>query len=134
MMQARSQRILIVEDNLSDAVSLRAMIEDDGYLVIGVAGTGAKAKLLVASEHPDLVLLDLDNRQSSAGLDLAVDLQDRFDTPILFVSGRFEDWGRRLTGLRNVLGFVVKPYSREQLQIALRLALPLEARRRGLLH
>src|SRR3954467_4041686 len=53
-------RVLIVDDEPPARKRLRALIEHDAELeVIGEAGSGTEAVKMIASERPDLVLLDI---------------------------------------------------------------------------
>ncbi|MEQ1847538.1 MAG: response regulator, partial [Nitrospira sp.] len=58
MSSPRPKKILIVEDEQDIAQLLKHYLEKDGFHVC-LATTGLEALKLVASEHPDLVILDL---------------------------------------------------------------------------
>ena len=55
---AKTLRILLIEDENDVAEMYRLRLELDG-LAVEVASTGAKALILIASDLPDLVLLDV---------------------------------------------------------------------------
>ena len=57
-MEPRPLRILLVEDEGDVAEMYKVRLELDG-LAVNVASTGAKALMLIASDQPDLVLLDV---------------------------------------------------------------------------
>ncbi len=57
-MEQRPLRILLVEDERDVAEMYKVRLELDG-LAVKVASTGAKALILIGSERPDLVLLDV---------------------------------------------------------------------------
>ena len=57
-MEPRPLRILLVEDEGDVAEMYKVRLELDGVSV-NVASTGAKALILIASDRPDLVLLDV---------------------------------------------------------------------------
>jgi DNA-binding response OmpR family regulator len=57
-MEPRPLRILLVEDEGDVAEMYKVRLELDG-LAVNVAPTGAKALILIASDRPDLVLLDV---------------------------------------------------------------------------
>jgi DNA-binding response OmpR family regulator len=57
-MEPRPLRILLVEDEGDVAEMYKVRLELDG-LAVDVASTGAKALILIASDRPDLVLLDV---------------------------------------------------------------------------
>jgi len=58
--QARNgRRILIVDDHASFRRCTRALLESEGFDVVGEAADGESAVTLAAQLHPELVLLDI---------------------------------------------------------------------------
>jgi DNA-binding NarL/FixJ family response regulator len=51
--------VLIVDDHAGFRRRARALLEADGFAVVGEAATGAEAIALCADLHPQLVLLDV---------------------------------------------------------------------------
>ena len=51
--------VLIVDDHPSFRASARAILEADGFTVVGEAEDGAQAVEAVARTHPDVILLDV---------------------------------------------------------------------------
>jgi two-component system nitrate/nitrite response regulator NarL len=51
--------VLIVDDHAGFRSSSRALLESEGYEVIGEAGDGASALVALEGLHPDVVLLDV---------------------------------------------------------------------------
>lgn len=67
-------RILLIDDHDIMRQGLRMLVESEpDFRVVGEARDGATARLLAASEQPDLIVLDLDLGGES-GLDLIPDL------------------------------------------------------------
>src|SRR5262245_66201698 len=54
-----SRTVLIVDDHPSFRASARAMLESDGFFVVGEAEDGASALEAVDLLHPDVVVLDV---------------------------------------------------------------------------
>ncbi|MBA2643568.1 MAG: response regulator [Actinobacteria bacterium] len=52
-------RILIVDDHPSFRASARAILESDGFQVVGEAEDGASALAAIEALEPDVVLLDV---------------------------------------------------------------------------
>lgn len=81
------RRILVVEDEALIALDLQATLEDEGFAVIGPAGTLARARaLLDGGARPDIACLDL-NLGSATSHDLARRLLAE-GVPVVFISGR----------------------------------------------
>jgi DNA-binding NarL/FixJ family response regulator len=88
----KSIRVLIADDHKIIRDGLRELIGGhQGMTVVGDASNGADALRLATNEHPDVVVLDLDLRDSS-GLDLILELL-KIDSEIRIII---------LTGLRDV--------------------------------
>jgi DNA-binding NarL/FixJ family response regulator len=51
--------VLVVDDHAEYRISVRALLEADGFVVLGEAGTGAEAIRAVGRLSPDVVLLDV---------------------------------------------------------------------------
>ena len=51
--------ILLVDDHPSFRACARALLEADGFTVVGEAEDGASALSAIAALHPDVVLLDI---------------------------------------------------------------------------
>jgi two-component system cell cycle response regulator DivK len=64
-----TKKILAVEDNLTNMVLISRVVEAEGYELLQ-ADNGTSAKELLATETPDLILLDI-NIPGIHGLDLA---------------------------------------------------------------
>ena len=52
-------RILIVDDEIIVAESMRLMLQESGYIVTGIAVSEAEALVLIAGDAPDLVFMDI---------------------------------------------------------------------------
>ena len=52
-------RVLVVDDNAGFRDSLVSLLDTDDLMVVGQAGNGADALLLIASTAPDVVLMDV---------------------------------------------------------------------------
>jgi DNA-binding NarL/FixJ family response regulator len=98
--------VLIVDDHASFRRSARALLELDGFDVIGEAADGASALELAERLRPDLVLLDIALPDTS-GFDVAERLATGPAKVILTSSREQRDLGRRL-GRSGALGFVPK--------------------------
>jgi two-component system, OmpR family, phosphate regulon response regulator PhoB len=114
-------KVLIVEDEPALAEMLRYNLEAEGFEVRHTA-RGDKAELLVAEEHPDLVLLDWMLPEVS-GIEICRRIRARPDSrnlPILMLTARGEE-ADRIRGLSTGADdFVVKPFSLLELMARVR--------------
>lgn len=99
--------VLIVDDHPSFRASARAILESDGFDVIGEAGDGASALLLMRELRPDVVLLDVQLPDMN-GFDVCVECGDLDETSVVLVSSRDAgDYGP-LIASSGASGFIPK--------------------------
>jgi DNA-binding NarL/FixJ family response regulator len=105
---AMRQTVLIVDDNTAFRASARALLEADGYVVIGDAADGAGAVIQAERLRPDIVLLDI-QLPDEDGFSVADRLAAGSDPPVVvLVSGRpVETYAARLA-TTTALGFLAK--------------------------
>jgi DNA-binding response OmpR family regulator len=114
----RSPRVLVVEDDDEIAQVLQRSLRLEGYEV-RVAGDGVKALEDAHTFLPDLVILDL-GLPKLDGIEVAKQLRERDDTPILMLTAR-DAVESRVEGLdTGADDYLVKPFERQELLARLR--------------
>jgi DNA-binding NarL/FixJ family response regulator len=101
--------VLIVDDHPSFRASARALLEAEGYDVVGEAEDVASAREAVAELHPEIVLLDVQLPDGS-GFDVAAELAqlNGGGPAVVLVSSRDRaDYGS-LVEESGAAGFVAK--------------------------
>jgi DNA-binding NarL/FixJ family response regulator len=100
--------ILVVDDHAPFRAQARALLEADGFVVVGEAEDGASGLTAARTLRPDLVLVDI-GLPDMDGFEVACELADREpDLPVILVSTReAADYGSRLACSR-ALGFIPK--------------------------
>ena len=104
-----TRSVLIVDDHPSFRATARAVLEAEGFNVVGEAKDGREAIELAAQLHPDVVLLDV-QLPDSTGFDVATELgRLNGSVPlIVLVSSRdAADYGELIDGC-GACGFVPK--------------------------
>ena len=115
------QRILVVEDEMQIARTLRDFLEVAGFEV-AVVGDGSSALAAVRGNRPDLVVLDL-GLPGIDGLDVARELRRTSTTPIVMLTARGEETDR-IVGLElGADDYLVKPFSPKELVARVRAVL-----------
>jgi PleD family two-component response regulator len=56
--EAPAARILLAEDEMLVAMDVEACLQDEGYLVCGIAATAAEAVDLAAKFHPHVAIME----------------------------------------------------------------------------
>lgn len=105
---AMQASVLIVDDHASFRASARAMLEAEGFDVVGEAADGHEALLTVAALQPNVVLLDI-QLPGLDGLAIAEQLAAGTNPPkIVLISSRdAASYGPRL-GRSSARGFIQK--------------------------
>lgn len=99
-------RLLLVDDHEPFRRAARALLEAEGFAVVGEAGTGAEALERVTELEPDVVLLDVQLPDMS-GFQVAERLGEPHP-PIVLVSSRpASEYRQRLT-TTSAIGFIAK--------------------------
>jgi CheY-like chemotaxis protein len=90
-MRATVGKVLIIDDDADFRASLTEVLEGEGYIVLAAA-SAREGLSKIASEPPDLIVLDIIMEYDSAGYEVnqAVKFRDEYlserDIPILMVS------------------------------------------------
>jgi len=99
--------VLIVDDHPSFRASARAILEADGFTIVGEAADGASGLEALRRLRPDVVLLDVQLPDMS-GFDVCVECGDLDTTSVVLVSSRdATDYGS-LIASSGARGFVPK--------------------------
>jgi DNA-binding response OmpR family regulator len=104
-------RVLIVDDHPTMREAMRMVLADEGFAV-DQAADGARALDLVASDRPDVILLDL-NIPGISGSDLLAALRATSATsgiPVIVVTAEEEE-GRRAAMQAGAQDYLTKPFS-----------------------
>jgi len=122
-------RVLVVEDEQDIAGLIKHTLERTGDAVVEVVGRGDEALRIIASDPPDLVILDL-NLPVLAGDEICRLLRQRSETaqlPVIMLTARTSE-ADRVAGLDlGADDYVTKPFSLRELSARVRAVL----RRRG---
>jgi putative two-component system response regulator len=109
-------RILIVDDEQQFSRLVSRVLSEDGYRCTVVGGV-AEAREKLAAETFDLAICDI-NLGADSGLDLAAEIHDSIpDTAVLMATARNEPaLAARATDI-GAYGYMIKPFSSEELRI-----------------
>jgi DNA-binding NarL/FixJ family response regulator len=99
---------LIIDDNKGFRVQVRALLEADGFDVVGEAEDGRSGIAAARSLRPDLVLLDI-GLPDVEGFEVAASIaaDPRAPFVVLTSSREASEYGPRLAGAQ-ALGFIAK--------------------------
>jgi DNA-binding NarL/FixJ family response regulator len=110
-------RVLIVEDELTIALDIEAIVLADGHEVVGIARTEKEA--LELAPEAEIALVDFRLADGLTGRDLARKLFKGFNIAVIYVTGNPE---AVVDGGADGVGVVSKPQTPEKIIEAIRLA------------
>ena len=120
--------ILIVEDDALVASYIRDVLEETGFIVPGIASTGAEAFALAEEMQPRLALVDIKLAGPIDGIDVARELLSRFKVSSIFLSGISDPAILARATAIGAAGFLQKPFRPSQVFNALEKALGVSLR------
>jgi signal transduction histidine kinase len=118
-----SNQVLIVEDERLVAQDISQILQDEGYEICAIASDGETAIKKMVEFTPDLALLDIRIKGNIDGVDVARFIQSFFDIPIIYLTAFSDAETLKRAQATNPMGYVVKPFRREQLLTSVKIAL-----------
>jgi CheY-like chemotaxis protein len=94
------KKLLIVEDETLISLDLKNRMERNGYRVLPIANSAARAIEIAVQERPDIILVDIVLKGDQDGIDAARAIVKKFPVPILFITGNVKFIDRER--LRNI--------------------------------
>ena len=114
-------RILLAEDEPAVAASVVEQLRALGHEIVGEAATGEEAVSLAAQTEPDVVVMDI-IMPDGDGIEAARRIAEQSPTPVVFLSGHFDEDLLEGVVASGGLAYLLKPATSGQLQAALTLA------------
>jgi DNA-binding LytR/AlgR family response regulator len=115
--------VMIVEDESIVAMDLTAGLERDGYIVAGIADNYTEAISLFNKEQVDILLMDIHIHGNKDGVDTAEALMKINPVPLIYLTAFTDPVTIERVKHTNPAAFLTKPYTIENVRIAIDLAL-----------
>lgn len=119
----QAARIMIVEDNTTVAEDCRECLENIGYTVTSVVGSGEEAVRRAETDRPDAVLMDIKLRGEMDGVEAAMEIRARLDIPVLFLTAYSDDNLLQRAKQAGSYGYLIKPFEGRELEAMLEMTL-----------
>jgi DNA-binding response OmpR family regulator len=103
----QGKTLMIVEDEVLVAITLRDELESAGYQVLDLTDRHEDAVAVARESAPDLALVNIQLRGRDDGIELAKQLK-ALDIPVLLISGQVS---RAQSAKTVAIGSMPKPYS-----------------------
>ena len=115
--------ILIVEDESIVALNMAQILTGLGYRVLGPASSGTRALRIIASDRPDLVLMDIKLKGNMDGIQVAEQIKSSERIPIVYVSTYSDDLTLERAKLTEPYGYITKSFEDRELHSTIEMAL-----------
>jgi CheY-like chemotaxis protein len=118
-LDARSLRVLIVEDEFFISLHTKGLLQALGHVVVAVAVSADQAVRIAEREQPDVVLMDIRLQGLHDGIDAADEIRRRLNIGSLFVTANTDPQTRQRAQAVQPLGFLEKPLTEHRLRLGL---------------
>jgi PAS domain S-box-containing protein len=109
------KKILIVEDEGVVALSLQAVLNKMGYMVVGIAITGNEAIKMATDLHPDVILMDIHIKGDKDGIQTTEKINEISDVPVIYLTAYADDETVNRALKTRSHSYLVKPYNPREL-------------------
>ena len=114
-----ARRVLIVEDEIINAMALSEALPGWGCTVLDMVTSGEDAIRIAEEQRPDVVLMDIAIHGAINGLDAAREIVGRLGIPVIFMTGYDDEETIRAATELKPLGILVKPLDASRLRALL---------------
>jgi len=115
-------RVLIADDDGVTLMALRKALTSMGHQVVGEAADGEQTLDLARETSPDLAILDI-RMPKMEGIEATRMLQQQRPTPVIMLSAHTETGLGSESAHAGAHAYIVKPFTAEQIKLAIELAL-----------
>ena len=105
----KKAEILIVEDDLLTANVIQKYLTRYGYDVTAIAANATETFRELEQVKPDLILMDIFLRNSIDGIEIAQQIKDKFDIPIIYLTADSSEETIARAKITEPFGYLVKP-------------------------
>lgn len=115
-MSEAPKKILIVEDDMILSMVLERMILKLNYEVIGKKITGEAAITSALELEPDLILMDIQLKDDTDGIEAMQEIRETSDVPVIYITGNSDQYNLRRAKETNFVDYLVKPIQMSDLE------------------
>ena len=118
-LEARSLRVLIVEDEFFISLHTKQLLQVLGHVVVGIAVSADQAIHFAEQDRPDVVLMDIRLNGSRDGIEAADEIRKRLGIGSIFLTANTDPQTRQRALASQPLGFLEKPLTEQRLKLGL---------------
>ena len=115
--------VMVVDDDALVAFHLQRTLTSLGYKVVGMYASGEEAVEEAERVRPDVILMDIQLRDSINGIQAAQLIRQKMEVPVIFISAYSDDTMLTEAKLSEPYGYLIKPVKERELHATLEMAL-----------
>ncbi|QUD89605.1 hybrid sensor histidine kinase/response regulator [Phenylobacterium montanum] len=116
-------KIMVVEDERIVALNLKQRLARMGYEVTAIATSGPKALAAIATNRPDIVLMDIHIDGDMDGIDTAAAIPPELHLPVVYLTAYSEEATLERARETQPYGYLLKPFSERELHATLKMVM-----------
>ncbi|MFC7445883.1 MULTISPECIES: LytR/AlgR family response regulator transcription factor [Mesoflavibacter] len=116
-------KILVVEDEILIADNICDTLEDLGYYTFEPAINYTEAITILKTEKPDIALLDINLSGAKSGIDIAKEINEKYQIPFVFLTSNTDKDTVGLAKQVQPQAYLVKPFTQEELFTSIEIAI-----------
>lgn len=116
-------QLLIVEDEAIVALDIKNALLKLGHEVIACVTNADEAIAWIEKIRPDIIIMDIHLNHSKDGIQTAEEIQKIANIPILYLTAYADDETISRAVRTNPIGYLIKPFKREELKSTIQLGL-----------
>ena len=124
-------RVLIVEDEPIIAENISMYLNNNDFMVSGIAYDDLEAKEQLANNTPDAVILDINLDSNQDGIAIAKHINNNYHLPFLFLTSHSDKDTLQRAKQVEPNGYIVKPFNEQTLLATLEIAISNHANRQN---
>ncbi|MDX1640303.1 MAG: response regulator [Balneolaceae bacterium] len=109
-------RILIIEDNAIQALSLEVIVKRLGFSEVEKAYSAKQAYKILEDFKPDLMLVDINLGTEETGIDVVKKVQENSPVRVLYITGNSDSHHKKLIAETVFIGYLIKPIEPSKLE------------------
>ncbi len=118
----KNKSILVVEDESLIAENIRMILQEYGYIVVGVVSSGEAAIESVRQHRPDMIVMDIMLEGVMTGIEAALQIFKLYGTPVIYLTAYSDDNTLEEAKVTQPYGYIVKPFEEGELYATLEMA------------
>lgn len=119
----KNDTILIIEDEMIIAANISLQLTNLGYKVTGILSKAEEVIPHLLDHIPDIILMDINLKGNSDGIELAQLIQKEYKIPIIYLTANSDEVHFERAKATNPYAFISKPFKKLDLQHAIELTL-----------